>query len=270
MSEMRWRGRGPDFELDWAGLSWRLKLDGPRPGLELVGSEGALLLGLAGLAARGRSCCWEYERPILTKFDCLFGRVESSYTFPDWGGLALRASWSVIPEIEGLDLEVQISADSVDFLKALEVQVVTRLDDTAGPELDRSAVEAVVEPRDRESAALSYDGREPWEILRRLSTLPVPARIGAGFAPSVIETPWLGAGRRYVEFVHPDDVARRQTERRAGAGAGLRYGIFGHDLEKGVVLRSRMRGFWAPGPVSGEDIDASYREFREAPLPLGP
>lgn len=268
MTEMRWRGQGPEFELSWAGLSWRLDLGGPRPGLGLVGSEGALLLGLAGLAARGRTCRWENERPTLTKFDCLFGRVEASYSFPDWGGLALRASWSVVAEIEGVDLEVQISADSVDFLKALEVQVATRLDDPEGSELDRSAVALEVEPRDRESAALSFDGREPWEVLRRLTTRPVPARIGAGFAPSVIETPWLGEGRRYVEFVHPDDVARRLVERRAGAG--LRYGIFGHDLEKGVVLRSRMRGFWVPGPVSDDDLDASYREFRDGPLPLGP
>jgi hypothetical protein len=193
-----------------------------------------------------------------------------SYTFPAWGGLALRASWSILPEIEGLDLEVQVSADSVDFLKALEVQIVTCLGDPEGPELGRSAVESVVEPRDRESAALSYDGREPWEILRRLTTLPIPARIGAGFAPCVIETPWLGADRRYVEFVHPDDVARRQVERRAGSGVGLGYGIFGHDLEKGVVLRSRMRGFWTLGPISGDELEARYREFRAGPLPLGP
>jgi len=210
----------------------------------------------------------------LTKYERLFERVEASYSFPDWGGLALRASWILVPEIEAVDLEIQVSADSVDFLKALEVQVLSSLEDPRRTELDRSDVELVVEPRDRESASLSYDGREPLEILRRLSTRPVPARIGAGFVPSVIETPWLGASRRYLEFVHPDDVARRRIERcdqtDEAFGIEIGYGIFGHDLEKGVLLRSRMRGLWIQGAVTRDELDARFLEFRQGPLPLGP
>jgi hypothetical protein len=194
----------------------------------------------------------------------------------DWGGLALRASWSLVPEIEGIDLEVQVLADSVDFLKGLEVQVGTSLDDPNRPGRDRSAAELMVEPRDREAAALSYDGREPLEVLRSLSTLPIPARTGDGFVPRVIETPWLGAELRYVEFVHPDDVARRWTERRIRAdglpamGVAVGHGLFGHDLEKGVLLRARLRGRWRRGEIGRDELDAQFREFREGPLPLGP
>ncbi len=280
VAQMHWVGQGLDHELNWAGLNWRLRLDGPSPGLELAGTSRANVLTLDGLAVRGHSYPWPLERPTLTKAERLFDRVEATYQFADRGGLSVRASWSLVPERDGVDLEVQVLASSVDSLKAVEILVGTRFDRpteasiATTPALD----ELWVEPRDGESAALSYDGRDSLDILQKLWTLPIPGGVGAGFAPRVLETPWLGKDLFYIEFVHPDDVSRR-LERRPSSGSPssasesghwTRYSIFGHDLEKGVLLRSRMRGVWCRGEITADALATMYRSFRNEPLPLGP
>ena len=274
MSLIRPRGNSPDFDLDWFATSWRLRLDGPCPGLECsTGSNRVLSLG--GLSARGRFGLWESERPVLSKFEVLGERVEASYSFPTWGGLSVRASWSLLRDFEGVDLEVQVLADSVDFLKGLEVQVVSQFSSRA---LDTPTMvqRVVVEARDRESAGLSYDGREPEKILQSLWTLPVPGEIGDQFRPKVIPVPNLVGHAHYVEFVHPEDVARRLTSEgqspsgETGTISAVRYGIFGHDLEKGVLLRGRLRGLLQPAAPTRDQLDTLTRAFLETPLPLGP
>ena len=52
----------------------------------------------------------------------------------------------------------------------------------------------------------------------------------------------------YVEMVQPADAARRIACGTAAASPtdrnvhSMRYELFGHDLEKGVILRARLRG----------------------------
>lgn len=274
MSVIRWRGNGPEFDFDWFGAKWRLRLDGPQPGLEC--SSGPIkVLSLAGLTARGRLGLWESERPTLAKFEVLNERVEASFSFPTWGGLSLRASWSFLEELEGVDLEVQVLADSVDFLKRLEVQVLS--DFSSRTQETAAGIERiVVEPRDRESAGLSYDGREPEVVLQRLWTLPLPSEIGADFRPKVVPVPNFAGDAHYIEYVHPEDVSRRATSEGltspgvAGPTSAVRYGIFGHDLEKGVLLRGRLRGILQPDRPSRNQLDELTRNFLDSPLPLGP
>jgi hypothetical protein len=73
-------------------------------------------------------------------------------------------------------------------------------------------------------------------------------------------------------MAHPDDVARWicEGDRTASFTPTFRYGLFGHDLEKGVVLRGRLRGAW----ITTRDLKAeSIRrmdEFLHEPPPLGP
>ena len=49
----------------------------------------------------------------------------------------------------------------------------------------------------------------------------------------------------------------------------MRYGLFGHDLEKGVIVRGRLRGLWIPCGDFDEMSREAFREFLETPPPLG-
>ena len=49
-----------------------------------------------------------------------------------------------------------------------------------------------------------------------------------------------------------------------------RYGLFGHDLEKGVVLRARLRAVWIRSQTPDVDARALFEEFLREPPPLGP
>ena len=68
----------------------------------------------------------------------------------------------------------------------------------------------------------------------------------------------------YWQAVHPDDVATLSAERIAD-GVRIRERLFDRFLEKGVILRSRLRGALVP---SGQSVDAIFDEFAAAPLPL--
>jgi hypothetical protein len=75
----------------------------------------------------------------------------------------------------------------------------------------------------------------------------------------------LGVGApTYVEFVHPDDRSPNEGAPRAG---WVRHSLFGHDLEKGVVLRGRLRAIWL---ADAADAASQLDRFLRAPLPLGP
>ena len=69
----------------------------------------------------------------------------------------------------------------------------------------------------------------------------------------------------YVEFCHPEDGMALDQESLTNGGTVLRYKLFGHDLEKGVILRGRLRGRLVP---RSEDVTAArsaYQDFLKAP-----
>ncbi len=118
-------------------------------------------------------------------------------------------------------------------------------------------------PRNAAAAALSTDGREP----DRDAIVTLPLDDAAFQAPTLLQA---GSGWTYAELVHPDDVARRVRE---GAGSidacpTIRYGLFGHDLERGVVLRARLRGIWLPADQAEAEARRRMDEFLREPLPL--
>jgi hypothetical protein len=77
-----------------------------------------------------------------------------------------------------------------------------------------------------------------------------------------------GGLHHYLEMVHPDDAARRVVETGA-AGFRVRYGLFGYDLERGVVLRGRLRGIWLPERPDVAEVARRLEAFLAEPLPLG-
>jgi len=258
-----WDGDGPEFIVPWGGRTWTLKVDDPQPGLRLVDEGTGPLLGLEGLSALGHTSTDVFSFKTLVAWERRSDRVEATYAIETWGGLSVRAVWSLWEE-NGIDLEVQISASSVGELKALEVKLASVLPEPAVG----SRPKRWVEPRDARSAGLSYDGREL--DVRGLTTLP-PCDESNLLVPRVLPGPW-GDGWSYIEMVLPHDVARRITEagKPSSLGHTTRYGLFGHDLEKGVVLRARLRALWSQAKDPRQEALELDERFRHEPPPLGP
>jgi hypothetical protein len=275
VSDREWQGRGPEFTLKWGGREWTLNLGSADPGLRPIGGVSPTkLLCLDGLAQAGRFDPNAFNSTTLVGFERHRDRVQAVFAPIGWGGLLVRAAWSPTPEREGVDLEIQIGATSVGELQGLEVGVVG---DCRGPiDAPESALANWVEPRDAASAALSYDGRESSHKLRAFSTLPLPAA-----SPST-PAPWIRGPLEhdpdlfYIEMVQPNDAARRIMVGPIGARASsrsalsVRYALFGHDVEKGVILRARLRGLWIRSKSPEHEAEKLLAEFLREPVPLGP
>jgi len=247
-----WAGSGPLYEITWGDITWSLRVDAETPGLwsDRLGP----LLALEGLAEAGRREVGALSGVSLILHEVRFDRVEATYAPEGWGEMTVRAAWFPIDE-NGIGLEVELSARSVEELHNVEVMILSALEGSPLPGAHRS-----VEPRDRESAALSYDGRE--SDLAGLVTGP----------PGEPVSPWLASktgreGWAYVEIAHPDDAARKISEGRLPF-TSVRYGLFGYDLERGVVLRGRVRGFWTPRGGAMALAEDKARAFLAEPPPL--
>jgi hypothetical protein len=250
----RWDGSGSEYAIDWGGSRWVLKLDDARPGLRAEDGEIGPLLALEGLSAAGRSDAEATSGRSLAQVEERLGRIEATYAPEGWDELTLRAAWSS-PAEDVMDLEIQVSTRSVGRLHAVEARVLSMLSAPPGPGVHRS-----VEPRDPRAAGLTYDGREA--DLAELVTGP----------PEPIRTPWLApkSGREgwtYAELVHPDDASRRILEGRLPFST-CRYGLFGFDLERGVVLRARLRGLWLRKSEAMSAAERHLDAFLQEPPPL--
>jgi len=179
--------------------------------------------------------------------------VEATYRPAGWCETTVRAAWSPA-EDQAFDLEIEVSTRSVGELRAFEVIAMSDLSDPAPPK-----AASTVHPRDARSAGLTYDGRQP--DLSALVTEP-PGSF-AEVAPQMRPLSFC-AGWRFAAFAHPDDVSRRITDDRGA----IRDALFGYDLERGVVLRGRLRAVWLTGANVDDALDEQWRRFLARPLPL--
>lgn len=87
--------------------------------------------------------------------------------------------------------------------------------------------------------------------------------------PSTNETlaRFLPLGLSYVEMIHPDDALASRAENTTG-GVRLTTRLFGRPLEKGVILRSRLRGMFVPLKDDRMIASRAFRQFAAAPPPL--
>lgn len=245
--------------LRWGGSLWNLDHPDGRMGLRPAdGSAAHRLLSLEGLAATGRREDGVFNRDSLVGVELLHSRMYATYAPKGWHGLTIRAAWGPAREGGGLDLEIQATTTSVGELEKLEIIVGSTWSPIAA-----DPAEVIVEPRDRRSASLSYDGRETIETLRRLTTRPIAGSEASAFPPITAQVE--GAGR-YLELVHPHDVSRRWVEKVGDKTVASRCALFGFDLEKGVVLRGRLRAVWLDDADKPED---HRQRFLDEPLPLG-
>lgn len=153
------------------------------------------------------------------------------------GDVLLRAVWSALDE-NGVDLEVEASTRSVGLVQGLSLILGSR-----------------------------------WPLSSRVQVLDTPA----GDAPLVLMPPSIRQtitlatmpsfpGQTYVEMAQPFGLVDEPAEH---PGAGSRYRFFGHDLERGVLLRGRIRGVWVPGEASVEQANQLWRQFAATPIHLG-
>jgi hypothetical protein len=275
VASVQWEGTGPEFSLIWGGRRWSLSAQSSRPGL-CYGGERVVagLLTLDRLSEAGRSQSDVFVPDSLVGFELHRSRVLLTFAPAGWGGVVVRTGWGPGAGPDSIDLEVQVTASSVGQLQNLEVGVASGWPGSRDDPVPGWAYWA--EPRDLRSAALSYDGREPEGLLQRLTTGPVAGLSGPRFLARVFG-PFSDSGAAcYVEMVQPNDPARRITGQPADPTAVqrreflCRYALFGHDLEKGVVLRARLRGQWLSTAPTDDQLAALYHQFVEEALPLGP
>jgi hypothetical protein len=77
----------------------------------------------------------------------------------------------------------------------------------------------------------------------------------------------VGGPVSYVEMVHPADF-RHSTLDAGPRCLRLSHRLFAERLEKGVILRSRLRCFFVPADCSPATIAAAYEEFAASEPPL--
>ncbi|QEH33503.1 hypothetical protein OJF2_20050 [Aquisphaera giovannonii] len=235
VSQRIWQGSGTTFRLEWGGRLWELAADGQEPGLRPSGQSGPIWLGLAGVGARGRVDSSALCGRTLAKLELFRSRIEATYAPQGWGDLRVRASWSPCEGDAGVDLEIQVAAGSVGELKGLEILLRTRpgVDEMDGP-----------------SSAVG------------------PTR------PRVFRPRGSAGELAYVELVHADDVSHLPAPPAPTVGAETAPGaamtaLFGHDLEKGVVIRGRVRGLWLPTEGLDARLKSAESRLLEVPPPLG-
>ena len=256
MSESRWQGDGPDFTIECAGHRWTLRVQSADPGL--VCQEGPsvghflTLHGLTTADHRGERD-WPFgEASSLLGCERVRHRVQATYVLQDWPELYIRASWAPTPDDHGFDLEIQVSNLSRGVQRGLEMTVGSFWIERAHSWLPSSTTETPFAP-----------------VLQPLSARSYPPHL----CPDPLGLP----GRYYAEMVRPGDCVRRQLDAPVGSpsaprGTSIRHVFFGCDLEKGVVLRGRIRGRWIDSPIGPPDdeLRRSYESFLSEPPPLGP
>ena len=242
----RWVADAARYELDWGGRRWSLPVDAPGAGLMAAPGGLGPLLAVDGISARDRREPTTLGGAALVGHEILFSRVESFYAPEGWGTLRVRVAWDSREE-NVVDLEVQVQAFTVGDLEAVEVHVTSRL---GGGDVEEMAV------------------LDPATLAKlRATDVPLPIRSDLSFPPLLAKVDQAdGASSFYLEMIHPDDATRREVDRASGE---IRYALFGHDLERGVVVRGRLRGIWLDHRPDEAEVSRRLEEFLREPPPLG-
>jgi hypothetical protein len=90
---------------------------------------------------------------------------------------------------------------------------------------------------------------------REIATLEIEA------PPILLYRP-AGLAWTYAEMCHPHDGVGMTRDAATGA---VRFQLFGHDLEKGVILRGRLRGLWLPREQDETTVRQEYARFVKEP-----
>jgi len=256
MHKPTWQLDGSRATLACEALAAQIDLASPAQGLAAIRlrGDGWVEAGLLGIR-------WQPHLPIGR--DLLVERTAR--------GAELLAAYQETPDhpvrVDAL-WRVRPPAPGDRFLAAVDliVSVRTSLLD-ARPELSvRSRIPAceLLYLADAEA------GRFQPVSLETASTAPLSSPQGASCRVLRVS----GKAPSYVEMVHPLDCPHDELRCPAENESGdkpleLAHRLFARPLEKGVILRSRVRGLWAAREEDTRVAAESYRGFAASEPPLG-
>jgi hypothetical protein len=79
---------------------------------------------------------------------------------------------------------------------------------------------------------------------------------------------WPQADLSYIELAMPGETRRSELSLSADCRLTLSHEVFAEPLEKGVILRTRIRGAYLPSDGDERLAAQAWREFSAAPPPL--
>ncbi len=259
MSSLPWRLEKEQFaQLQLGPLMAMVDLGQPAAGL--VGSLrlGADLLEEAQLLGVVADWLWADGEVSLPEAhvrgeDLVAAYQQTAYQQTAGRPLRVEALWRAMRPAEeefmvGVELVVSVRTDAAQSRPELAVQ--TRL--AAGETL-----------RLRDADALDY---------RRLSPgpeAPLNVRPADGAGCLLFRLP--GGRLSYAQMVHPADFQRDEltADPEDASPVCLRHHLFGEPLEKGVILRARVRGVFLPREDDRRRAAACYLAFAASEPPLG-
>jgi hypothetical protein len=146
-------------------------------------------------------------------------------------------------------------------LAAIDMQVSVQ---TSSWDSDPQVLAESTLPSGQVLRLLAGDGRN----LAGWSPAPVEQRESSHSVPSCWLARLPGGETSYAEMVHAADVGRDELAGITESLLRLRHCLFVDPLEKGVILRARLRGLLLPRVHDTELAGAAYAEFLEAKPPL--
>jgi len=161
----------------------------------------------------------------------------------------VEAVWRAVEE-SGLDTSVA----AVDLVLSVGTSLLnSRPELTVQSRLPATEVLRLVEPRSARFEPLDLSLCKP---------VVLDSARGAGCL--VFRLP--EAALSYVEMVHPVDFDHEELD--SGNGVRIRHRLFSQPLEKGVILRARVRGVFVPRAEDTPSAAECYRAFVTAEPPL--
>jgi len=267
--EQYWAEYNDALELrgDKSPDSWSIRWQGCTPGLywSAPGTKSMIgpILGGIGLTAAMRVDTGTLIESNLSQIEVINNRVELLFSLKDWHETTVRLNWW--PSGDGqFDLMAEVATRSVGMLKAVEFGVVSSISTISEP------VETWLESfRDQDASLRSIDGRESAWFKAQSAFGPDETATGNGsnklWLPSLLTN--SNQKIRILETTHPDDISRRYCDIHSRT---KRTWTLGHDIERGVVFRTRHRcRIIQPDElINWSSLDAWQNEFVSEPLPL--
>jgi hypothetical protein len=191
--------------------------------------------------------------------------------------LRAQAYWRWLPSARveasafaAASASVQAGADAIRPIAAMELilSVQTNLLDsdptlTVSTTLPAAEISRLIDPESQRFLKLDPHGMlEP----RGAAPTTLDRTSGTGCFVFRLEQSRLS----YIEIVHPADFYRAQIDASGAAPSAIRisHRLFAERLEKGVILRSRIRGILMPQDHEPAFAARAYREFASAEPPL--
>ncbi|HZZ74169.1 MAG TPA: hypothetical protein VFE24_18180 [Pirellulales bacterium] len=232
--------------LSVGGLSATLSLDEPQQGLQPANRAATRLPAILQIGFDGDASGRIAPSDVYIRGRDLIATYERSAARP----FRLQIYWSALPParrdvLGGVELILSVQTDLLESVSELRLQ----------SEVAAACVRQLVDPA--AARFIAFDPAKP------SAAAPPPAGLGCFLCAPADANSDLPS---YVEMIHPSDF--RTAAHAAHGKRFLQNRLFAQRLEKGVILRSRVRAYY----LAGSDVERTaaelYLEFTESEPPL--